>query len=76
MVLMETIAARQHVLDLYHDGALWLVEHALSTDNIETLFSLIVLRCGYEPELEVLIGVHANVDRNAAYRRDPPLGSS
>lgn len=32
------------MLNLYHDGALLLVERALSTDDIETLFSLIVLR--------------------------------
>jgi len=74
MVLMENIAARQHVLDLYHDGALWLVERALSTDDIETLFSLIVLRCGYKPEMNVLVGALANIDRLAAYRRDPLLG--
>jgi len=74
MVLMENIDARRHVLDLYHDGAQFLVERALSTDDIETLFSMIVYRCGYKPELEQLIGVLANIDRLAAYKRDPMLG--
>ena len=74
MVLMESIDARRHLLDLYHDGALLLVERALSTDDIETLFSLIVLRCGYKPMLEDLLGALANIDRLDEFRRNPLLG--
>ena len=40
----DNIDSRKHVLDLYHDAADLLVERALSTDDIETEFSLIVHR--------------------------------
>ena len=60
--LMSNIDAHGQYCREHPDFARWLVQHSLDTDDLETSFGMLVMRCRWKPTYEVAVRSQIAVD--------------
>ncbi|KAK3265254.1 hypothetical protein CYMTET_26053 [Cymbomonas tetramitiformis] len=76
LVLQGNIDARTHLLSRYPFLRETLNERSFSTDDLETEFGMLVLRCGFKPRWSVASGALHAIDELTTMKRDPDVGFS
>jgi len=69
--LMSNIDAHTHYGREHPELAEWLVQHALDTDDLETSFGMLVMRCRWKPTWEVAVRAQISIDHLYRMRRMP-----
>ena len=68
--------ARTSIANLNNAVPTVLHEHALGTDDLEQMFGMLVMRCGYKPVFRIAMGAFRTISEYVEMKQDSSIGIS